>query len=63
MSFNFHQWDIDLLTAMLVIQQLKQIGNAVPVPLSRALGKELGKAVIKMWEAEDRARESGSLEL
>ena len=40
-----------------------QIGNAVPVPLSRALGKALGKVLIKMWEAEDKARESGSPEL
>ncbi|KAF8266486.1 S-adenosyl-L-methionine-dependent methyltransferase [Lactarius quietus] len=45
------------------VRQLRQIGNAVPVPLSRALGKELGKALIKMWEAEDKARESGSPEL
>jgi len=58
-------------------QQLRQIGNAVPVPLSRALGRALGEALIKMWEAEAGAgvevemevdaeaenRESGSPEL
>lgn len=44
-------------------KQLRQIGNAVPVPLSRALGRALGDALIKMWEAEAEARESGSPEL
>ena len=34
------------------VQQLRQIGNAVPVPLSRALGNALGDALVKMWEAE-----------
>lgn len=43
-------------------QQHRQIGNAVPVPLALALGKELGKALIKLWkqqeerEDEDRAQ-------
>ncbi|KAI9446182.1 S-adenosyl-L-methionine-dependent methyltransferase [Lactarius indigo] len=47
----------------IVRDQLRQIGNAVPVPLSRALGRAMGKALIKMWEVEDKARESGSPEL
>ncbi|KAI0723866.1 S-adenosyl-L-methionine-dependent methyltransferase [Cerioporus squamosus] len=33
--------------------QLRQIGNAVPVPLALALGKAIGKSVIQLWEDED----------
>ncbi|KAI0672839.1 S-adenosyl-L-methionine-dependent methyltransferase [Trametes maxima] len=42
--------------------QMRQIGNAVPVPLALALGKEIGKALCMLWkqrekqEAEDQAR-------
>lgn len=35
-------------------QQLRQIGNAVSVPFALALGKELGKAVMKDWETKER---------
>lgn len=35
-------------------QQLRQIGNAVAVPFALALGKELGKAMIKEWEKKER---------
>lgn len=38
-------------------QQLRQIGNAVPVPLALALGKELGKALLKMWRQEKFRKE------
>ncbi|RPD66509.1 S-adenosyl-L-methionine-dependent methyltransferase, partial [Lentinus tigrinus ALCF2SS1-7] len=30
--------------------QMRQIGNAVPVPLALALGKAVGKALIQLWE-------------
>ncbi|KAH9958326.1 hypothetical protein BC827DRAFT_1090916, partial [Russula dissimulans] len=33
----------------IIRDQLRQIGNAVPVPLSRALGRALGDALLKMW--------------
>ncbi|RDX56375.1 S-adenosyl-L-methionine-dependent methyltransferase [Lentinus brumalis] len=33
--------------------QLRQIGNAVPVPLALALGKEIGKALIQLWDKEE----------
>ncbi|KAI0748472.1 S-adenosyl-L-methionine-dependent methyltransferase [Daedaleopsis nitida] len=40
--------------------QMRQIGNAVPVPLALAIGKEVGKATIKLWkqnqEQEQTAR-------
>lgn len=39
------------------IQQLRQIGNAVPVPLACALGKELGKAMLKVWKEEEHKRD------
>ena len=42
-------------------QQLRQIGNAVPVPLALALGKEVGKAYIKYLQekrgTEERERQ------
>ncbi|THH29585.1 hypothetical protein EUX98_g4594 [Antrodiella citrinella] len=37
--------------------QLKQIGNAVPIPLGLALGKELGKALYTMWRAQEGVEE------
>ncbi|KAL4067750.1 hypothetical protein V8B97DRAFT_1915370 [Scleroderma yunnanense] len=40
--------------------QLRQIGNAVPVPFAYALGKSLGRALLKMWEEKER---EGSPEL
>jgi hypothetical protein len=30
----------------------KQIGNAVPIPVGRALGRELLKVLIKKWETD-----------
>ena len=42
---------------MLPTQQLKQIGNAVPIPLGVALGKELGKALVIMWKQMDKIAE------
>jgi DNA (cytosine-5)-methyltransferase 1 len=33
---------------------LRQIGNAVSVPFALALGKELGKGMIKDWEKKER---------
>lgn len=45
----------DVGLTLLCPQQIRQIGNAVPVPLSRALGNALGDALIKMWEAEAEA--------
>ncbi|KAF8891199.1 hypothetical protein BD779DRAFT_1513769 [Infundibulicybe gibba] len=39
----------------LVVQnQIRQIGNAVPVPLALALGKSLGDALIRNWEENER---------
>ncbi|KAG0701495.1 hypothetical protein DFH29DRAFT_1000139 [Suillus ampliporus] len=32
--------------------QFRQIGNAVPIPLARALGQALGDAMSRMWDAE-----------
>ncbi|EKM55273.1 uncharacterized protein PHACADRAFT_184086 [Phanerochaete carnosa HHB-10118-sp] len=40
------------IPAKVVEDQLRQIGNAVPVPLARALGKELGKVLLKTWREE-----------
>ena len=42
-------------------QQMRQIGNAVPVPLALALGKEICKAVCELWRAreEQGRRERG----
>jgi len=42
------------------MQQLRQIGNAVPIPFAYALGKSLGRALLKMWEEKGR---EGSPEL
>lgn len=36
-------------------QQYRQIGNAVPVPLARALGGALGKTLLQAWRAEEAA--------
>ncbi|KAI0077119.1 S-adenosyl-L-methionine-dependent methyltransferase [Panus rudis PR-1116 ss-1] len=47
--------------ARLVEHQYRQIGNAVPVQLAAALGRELGKAMVAHWREVDarkkRARE------
>ncbi|KAG6854702.1 hypothetical protein C0991_002414 [Blastosporella zonata] len=47
-----------------VLNQIRQIGNAVPVPLALHLGKSLGKALLQDW-AKDRERRQreGSLEI
>lgn len=38
------------------IQQFRQIGNAVPVPLAAALGRAVGKAVFQMWKDRNEER-------
>ncbi|KAJ3515085.1 hypothetical protein NLJ89_g1982 [Agrocybe chaxingu] len=40
--------------SQIILDQYKMIGNAVAVPLALALGKELGKAMIKAWEKKQR---------
>jgi hypothetical protein len=42
-------WDHDTQTPK---DMYKQIGNAVPIPVGRALGRELLKVLIKKWEAD-----------
>ncbi|KAI0318826.1 S-adenosyl-L-methionine-dependent methyltransferase, partial [Amylostereum chailletii] len=44
----------------IVQDQLRQIGNAVPVPLAMALGRSLGESLMERWEALER---EGSPEL
>ncbi|KAF9535246.1 S-adenosyl-L-methionine-dependent methyltransferase [Crepidotus variabilis] len=44
----------DTLPQHIVRDQLKQIGNAVSVPFALALGKELGKAMMKTWKQKER---------
>ncbi|KAG6877577.1 hypothetical protein C0992_009660 [Termitomyces sp. T32_za158] len=41
----------------LVMNQIRQIGNAVPVPFALHLGKSLGAALVKDWEKEGERRE------
>jgi site-specific DNA-cytosine methylase len=43
------------VTMTVCLQQHRQIGNAVPVPLALALGKSLGEALLKTWANEERA--------
>ncbi|KAF9011170.1 hypothetical protein BDQ17DRAFT_1233710 [Cyathus striatus] len=44
-----------------VVTMHRQIGNAVPLPLGRALGRELGLALFKKWrEATENAIENDS---
>ncbi|KAI0780552.1 S-adenosyl-L-methionine-dependent methyltransferase [Trametes elegans] len=45
----------------IIADQMRQIGNAVPVPLALALGKEIRKAVCELWRAreEQGRRERG----
>ncbi|KAH6916709.1 S-adenosyl-L-methionine-dependent methyltransferase [Coprinopsis sp. MPI-PUGE-AT-0042] len=38
-----------------VVTMHSQIGNAVPLPLGRAIGRELREAVLKGWERKPRA--------
>ncbi|KAG1823322.1 hypothetical protein EV424DRAFT_1321200, partial [Suillus variegatus] len=38
--------------AKAIDDQFRQIGNAVPTSLASALGKALGGAMSKMWDAE-----------
>lgn len=38
----------------LLLQQVRQIGNAVPVPLALALGKALGEVLLEEWEIKSR---------
>ncbi|KAG6916653.1 hypothetical protein DXG01_005939 [Tephrocybe rancida] len=38
-------------------QQIRQIGNAVPVPLALYLGRALGKALLKDWKRDGERRE------
>ena len=44
--------DLSTLFDITILQQIRQIGNAVPVPLALALGKELGAALIQAWREE-----------
>ncbi|TFK54606.1 S-adenosyl-L-methionine-dependent methyltransferase [Heliocybe sulcata] len=37
-----------------VEDQLRQIGNAVPVPLARALGKVIGNSMLQVWAEHER---------
>ncbi|KNZ78480.1 DNA (cytosine-5)-methyltransferase 1B [Termitomyces sp. J132] len=41
----------------LVVNQIRQIGNAVPVPFALCLGKSLGGALLKDWERDRERRE------
>jgi len=34
----------------LAVNQLRQIGNAVPIPLSHALGRSLGETLVRRWQ-------------
>ncbi|KAF4614568.1 hypothetical protein D9613_003147 [Agrocybe pediades] len=45
---------INTKPTQIIEDQLRQIGNAVAVPFALALGKELGKAMIKAWEVKQR---------
>lgn len=49
----------------MVETQCRQIGNAVPVPLSLALGKALGAALLRTWAEEEAEKEArgGSVEV
>jgi hypothetical protein len=40
------------------LQQLRQIGNAVPVLLALALGKAVGSSVASTWAQEDAVAET-----
>jgi len=56
-TYEFHSVNTKLSDR--VADQHRQIGNAVPVPLALALGKELGKALTRYWiqqDLEDRER-------
>lgn len=44
-------------------QQVRQIGNAVPVPLALALGKALGDSLVKMWDEKKKEGKEGSPDL
>ncbi|EPQ57871.1 S-adenosyl-L-methionine-dependent methyltransferase [Gloeophyllum trabeum ATCC 11539] len=37
-----------------VQDQLKQIGNAVPIPLGRALGMAIGESLMQVWKEQER---------
>jgi hypothetical protein len=40
------------------MQHVRQIGNAVPVPLGLALGKSLGKMLVQAWyDAQEEVEE------
>ncbi|EIW74107.1 S-adenosyl-L-methionine-dependent methyltransferase [Coniophora puteana RWD-64-598 SS2] len=40
----------------LAVNQLRQLGNAVPIPLSHALGRSLGETLVKMWQESHKYR-------
>lgn len=50
-KYEFHSVNTKLSDR--VADQHRQIGNAVPVPLGLALGKELGKALMLYWDQQD----------
>jgi hypothetical protein len=37
----------------------RQIGNAVAIPVGRALGRELLKVLIEKWQSEDAQKGAG----
>ena len=39
---------------------MRQIGNAVPVQLAHALGKELGRVVVRLYRERESERSAGS---
>jgi len=45
---------VDNKPQRMVDNQLRQIGNAVPVPLALALGKALGEVLLAEWEIRSR---------
>ncbi|KAF8077759.1 C5-DNA-methyltransferase [Lyophyllum atratum] len=45
---------VDESPQKLVENQIRQIGNAVPVPLALHLGKALGKALLEKWAIDER---------
>lgn len=47
---NYQILSVESKPAKIIQDQYKQIGNAVPIPLGMALGREIGKALMKYWK-------------